>query len=143
MLQVKKLYPNAKLPTVAHPGEDLGYDLYSLHDAWVIKDQITLIHTGISCIAYNTFMEPFGLLIKERSSMALKGVFTEAGVVDAGYRGEIRVIMSTSNMTPYHVTAGDKIAQMIPLPILTGMVEEVDELPESSRGIKGFGSSGV
>lgn len=143
MLQVKKLDPNAKLPTVAHPGEDLGYDLYALHDAWVIKDQITLIHTGISCVSYNTFMEPFGLLIKERSSMALKGVFTKAGVVDAGYRGEIRVIMSTVDTTPYRITAGDKVAQMIPIPVLTGEVQEVNELAESSRGVKGFGSSGV
>jgi dUTP pyrophosphatase len=142
MLYVKKLDPRATLPTVAHPGEDLGYDLYALENVFVIKGHVTLIHTGISCAAYNTFMEPFGLLIKERSSMALKGVFTRAGVVDAGYRGEIRVLMVTSNMTPYNIMAGDKIAQMIPTLVLTGEVKEVDELAESARGIKGFGSSG-
>jgi dUTP pyrophosphatase len=143
LLRVKKLNLRASLPTVAHPGEDLGYDIFSLDDAWVIKGEITLIHTGISCIAYNTFLEPLGLLIKERSSMALRGVFTKAGVVDAGYRGEIRVIMTTENMTPYNIQAGDKIAQMIPLPVLTGSVVEVDELAESARGLCGFGSSGV
>jgi dUTP pyrophosphatase len=141
MLQVKKLDSRAILPTVAHVG-DLGYDLYAIEDAWVYKDKITLVHTGISCIALNTFHEPMGFLIKERSSMALKDVFTKAGVVDAGYRGEIRVMLTNGSLTPYFVKAGDKVAQMIPMMVLTGEVKEVDSLPGSARGESGFGSTG-
>lgn len=142
MLLVKKLDERAMLPTVAHPGEDLGYDLYALEDCWVVKGRIAVVRTGIACIAYTSDAAPLGLLIKERSSMALRGVFANAGVVDAGYRGEIMVLLSTETMTPYNVMAGDKIAQMIPLPILTGAVIEVAGLSESARGSGGFGSTG-
>jgi dUTP pyrophosphatase len=86
--------------------------------------------------------------------MASNGVFTHGGVIDAGYRGEIVVLMSAFAATqfvtagatyvgdPIKIEAGQKIAQMIPVPVLTGEVVEVDALPPSSRGENGFGSSG-
>lgn len=147
MLKVTKLDPAATLPTVAHPGEDIGYDLYALEDIFVIKGSVVKVRTGIAVAAFkeNSLfqnLEPLGLLIKDRSSMASKGVFTHGGVIDAGYRGEILVNLSTINLTPYMIVAGAKFAQMVPVPVLTAEVVEVT-LPPGSRGEKGFGSTGV
>ena len=74
--------------------------------------------------------------------MAARGVATTAGVIDAGYRGEILVLMTNLGETAVELKAGEKIAQMIPVPILTGLVEEVEILEDSARAEKGFGSSG-
>ena len=74
--------------------------------------------------------------------MALRGIAATAGVIDAGYRGEILIVMTNLGTTPVEVKAGDKIAQMIPVPVLTGHVYEVETLENSAREAKGFGSSG-
>jgi dUTP pyrophosphatase len=63
-------------------------------------------------------------------------------VIDAGYRGEILVLMTNLGAEPVELKAGDKIAQMIPVPVLTGLVQEVESLEDSARAEKGFGSSG-
>jgi dUTP pyrophosphatase len=65
-----------------------------------------------------------------------------AGVIDAGYRGEIKVVMENLGDQPVTIRAGDKIANLIPYPVLTGEVQVVEELNESSRNAGGFGSSG-
>jgi dUTP pyrophosphatase len=83
-----------------------------------------------------------GLLVRDRSSMAARGIATTGGVIDAGYRGEILVLMVNLGEVAVEVKAGEKIAQMIPVPVLTGAVEEVESLEESARAEKGFGSSG-
>lgn len=147
MLQVKKLDSNAKLPTIEHSGEDLGYDLYALEDTILLHNEPTKVRTGIAAyFAPNFFnFNEFGLLIRDRSSMASKGITVSGGVVDAGYRGEIQVILTDYTKRDdmlYLIKAGDKIAQMIPIPVYADTVEEVEELPEASRGEKGFGSSG-
>jgi len=85
---------------------------------------------------------PLGLLVRDRSSMASRGIATTGGVIDAGYRGEIMVLMTNLGESPIELKAGDKIAQMIPVPVLTGVVEDVESLEESARAEKGFGSSG-
>lgn len=160
MLLVKKLDPRAIVPTVAHPGEDVAYDLYAIEDVVLYKGLPTLVSTGIaaehhtvavksethflSSIGRNSRIDsPNGLLIRDRSSMAAKGITTSGGVIDAGYRGEIKVIL-TSGLTDLDIKAGDKIAQMIPIPVLTGIVIELvnSELSSTSREGKGFGSSG-
>jgi dUTP pyrophosphatase len=74
--------------------------------------------------------------------MASRGIATTGGVIDAGYRGEILVLMTNLGDAEIEIKAGEKIAQMIPVPVLTGAVEEVDTLEESARAEKGFGSSG-
>ena len=74
--------------------------------------------------------------------MASKGIATTAGVIDAGYRGEVQIVMTNLGESPIQINAGEKIAQMIPVPVLTGPVEEVETLEESARLAKGFGSSG-
>ena len=74
--------------------------------------------------------------------MAARGIATTGGVIDAGYRGEILVLMTNLGDVPVELKAGEKIAQMIPVPVLTGDVIEVADLEESARAAKGFGSSG-
>ncbi len=143
MLRVKFLDPSARAPVVAHPGEDLGYDLFSL-EATVLTPRSTVrVRTGIAVQASHPATGlPLGLLVRDRSSMAAKGIATTAGVIDAGYRGEILILMTNLGDDPLDIKAGEKIAQMIPIPVLTGTVEEVETLEISARAEKGFGSSG-
>ena len=143
MLRVRLLDENARLPVVAHPGEDLGYDLFAL-EATLLAPQVTVkVRTGIAVEARHPGTgAPLGLLVRDRSSMAARGIATTAGVIDAGYRGEILVLMTNLGQAPVELRAGEKIAQMIPVPVLTGPVQEVETLELSARAEKGFGSTG-
>jgi len=143
MLRVKRLEEGARLPVVAHPGEDLGYDLFALEGALLGPLATVKVRTGIAVEARNPQTgAALGLLVRDRSSMASRGIATTGGVIDAGYRGEILVLMTNLGDTTVELKAGEKIAQMIPVPVLTGGVEEVEALEESARAEKGFGSSG-
>jgi dUTP pyrophosphatase len=143
MLRVKLLEQGARLPVVAHPGEDLGYDLFALEDT-VLRPRATVrVRTGIAVEARHPETDaPLGLLVRDRSSMAARGLATTAGVIDAGYRGEIQILMTNLGEATVELKAGEKIAQMIPVPVLTGLVKEMETLEESARAEKGFGSSG-
>jgi dUTP pyrophosphatase len=143
MLRFKRLDAAARAPVVAHPGEDLGYDVFALEGALLIPHQTLRVRTGISVEARHPQTgEPLGLLVRDRSSMAARGLATTAGVIDAGYRGEVLIVMTNLGDTPVELKAGEKIAQMIPVPVLTGTIEEVESLEVSAREGKGFGSSG-
>lgn len=143
MLRVKLLEPGARLPVVAHPGEDLGYDVFSLEAALLEPHRTVRVRTGISVEARHPETGvALGLLVRDRSSMASRGIATTAGVIDAGYRGEVQIVMTNLGNTAVELKAGEKIAQMIPVPVLTGSIESVEELEESARLSKGFGSSG-
>ena len=143
MLHVKRLHPAARLPQVAHPGEDLGYDLFALEGALLAPRATVRLRTGIAVQALHPHTgAPLGLLVRDRSSMAARGLATTGGVIDAGYRGEILVLITNLADAPAELSAGDKIAQMIPVPVLTGAVHEVESLEASAREEKGFGSSG-
>lgn len=147
-LHWKKIHDKAKAPHVTHPGEDLAYDLFAAEDVTLVPGRVALVRTGIAI----QFEPPHGAIVKDRSSMAVKGIRTSAGVIDAGYRGEILVPMTLDMNAPtaadglhggYRIKAGDKIAQMIPVsPLTTFEVEEREVLKETVRGEKGFGSSG-
>jgi dUTP pyrophosphatase len=143
MLRVKKLEEGARVPVVAHPGEDLGYDLFALEDSVLGSRETVRVRTGIAVEARDAKTgAALGLLVRDRSSMAARGIATTGGVIDAGYRGEILVLMTNLGEKAVELKAGEKIAQMIPVPVLTGRVEEVESLEESARAGKGFGSSG-
>ena len=143
MLRVKLLDPAARLPVVAHPGEDLGYDVFALEAAELAPRATVRVRTGIAVEARHPATgAALGLLVRDRSSMAAKGIATTAGVIDAGYRGEILILMTNLGEVSLSIKAGEKIAQMIPVPVLTGAIEEVSSLEESLRAEKGFGSSG-
>ena len=137
MLKVKKLSPDAVLPTVAHPGEDIGYDLYSAEELTIPARGAAAVHTGIAI----EFVPPAGGIVKPRSGLAKKRLMCNAGVIDAGYRGEVIVLIENLGDQPYTIRKGDKIAQLLEHPFLAGEVTQ-GELSEAVRGAKGFGSSG-
>lgn len=141
MLKVKLLTPAAKPPTIAHPGEDLGYDIYAAETVVIPARSHHIVRTGIS-IEVAIDGRPAGALLRDKSSMAARRLALTGGVIDAGYRGEIRVLMENLGDVPVEIRAGDKIANLIPYPVLTVGVEVVQDLSESQRMAGGFGSSG-
>ncbi len=142
MLKVKLLRPGAKAPTIAHPGEDLAYDLYAAEAITIPARGHGVVLSGIAIELTSSAGEPVGALLRDRSSMAARRLALTAGVIDAGYRGEIKVLMENLGDAPAEIHAGDKIANLIPYPVLTTDVEVVDELAESKRNAGGFGSTG-
>ncbi len=143
MLRVKRLETGARLPVVAHPGEDLGYDVFALLTTTLQPRATAKVRTGIAIEARDPATgAPLGLLVRDRSSRAARGIATTGGVIDAGYRGEILIVMTNLGDQAIEINAGDKIAQMIPVHVLTGPVEDVESLEDSARAAKGFGSSG-
>ncbi|HUA98864.1 MAG TPA: hypothetical protein VMA34_11105 [Terracidiphilus sp.] len=144
MLRVKLLEPGARMPEVAHPGEDLGYDIFALEGAALEPRATVRVRTGIAVEARHPATgAALGLLVRDRSSIAARGIATTGGVIDAGYRGEILVLMTNLGEVRQQIGAGEKIAQMIPVPVLTGLVQKVESLEASARAAKGFGSSGA
>jgi dUTP diphosphatase len=137
MLKVKRLSPDAVLPTVAHPGEDIGYDLYSCEDVTIPARSAAGLHTGIAI----EFVPAAGGIVKTRSGLARRRLMCNAGVIDAGYRGEIIVLVENLGDEPYSIRKGDKIAQLLEHPFLASEVVE-GELSDAVRGAKGFGSTG-
>ena len=142
MLNVMLLHPAAKAPTVAHPGEDLGYDIFAAETVHFPARGCAIVPTGISIQVTGQNGDPMGAIIRDKSSLASRRLITTAGVIDSGYRGEIKVVMENLADTPQVIHAGDKLANLIPYPVLTGNVEVVEELAVSSRKGGGFGSSG-
>jgi dUTP diphosphatase len=142
MLKVQLLSAGAKAPTIAHPGEDLGYDLYASESVTLAAKGNAMVPTGIAIECTLRDGEPMGCLLRDRSSLASKRLAILAGVIDAGYRGEIKVVMENLGAESYTIHTGDKIANMIPHPVLTAEVELVADLTESKRKAGGFGSSG-
>jgi len=89
------------------------------------------------------FPSTHGALVEDRSGLALKGVTTLAGVIDPGYRGEIRVVVTNLGVVAIEVKPGDRIAQLRIVRRIEAEFEEVEELAEAARGAGGFGSTGV
>ena len=142
MLRCKLLRPEAKAPTIAHPGEDLGYDLYSAETVVFAPRGHAVVPTGMSIELTASDGTAMGALVRDRSSMASRRIITTAGVIDAGYRGEIKIVMENLGDTEQTIHAADKIANLLPYSVLTTAVEVVEELAESKRGAGGFGPSG-
>ena len=142
MLKLKLLVSTAKPPTVAHPGEDLGYDVYAAVEITIPGRNHGIVSTGIAIEVTDNSGRAMGALLRDKSSMAAKRLVLTGGVIDAGYRGEIRVLMENLGEAPATIHAGDKVANLIPYPVLTGEVRIVDELAESKRKAGGFGSTG-
>ena len=142
MLKVKLLSLTAKAPTIAHPGEDLGYDLFASEAVTIAARGNAVVPTGISIELTTAAGEPLGALLRDKSSMATRRLTCTGGVIDAGYRGEVRVLIENLGDAAAEIHAGDKLVNLIPYPVLTTPVEVVDELAASSRKGGGFGSSG-
>jgi dUTP pyrophosphatase len=142
MLKVKLLRPEAKAPTVAHPGEDLGYDIFAAESVTIVARGSAIVPTGISVELTSAEGKPMGALLRDKSSLAARRLIVTAGVIDSGYRGEVKVVMENLADKPAEIHAGDKIANLIPYPVLTAEVQVVHDLAGSSRAAGGFGSSG-
>ncbi|HVJ05143.1 MAG TPA: dUTP diphosphatase [Candidatus Saccharimonadales bacterium] len=142
MLKVKLLSPSAKAPTIAHPGEDLGYDLYASESVTLAPRGNAVVPTGVAIELTTELGEPLGALLRDKSSMAARRLTATGGVIDAGYRGEVRVLMENLSDAIAEIHAGDKLINLIPYPVLTTPVKVVEDLAESSRKGGGFGSSG-
>jgi dUTP pyrophosphatase len=139
MLFVKRLTTTAKLPTKAYFDEDAGYDFFSDETVTIGKNCREWIKTGIA-IAIDPAKA--GRMCP-RSGLAGKGIDLSAGVIDSGYRGEVKVLLVNNSGKDFVVNEGDKIAQMLVIPVYNDTIIEMDELPPSTRGANGFGSSGV
>lgn len=153
-MKVKKLNPEAQVPTRAEAGSN-GYDLYSIEETFIPQGKTAVIDTGIAIDLtgenYAPNLIPY-FEIKDRSGLASKGLRTGAGVVDYSYRGPIKVVIHNLNNTSmydtktdkhgYLIKKGDRIAQGI---IQLSMIQSpvvVDELTETERNAGGFGSTG-
>lgn len=133
-----RLDHNATLPTRAHDN-DLGIDLYSSETAVLRAGKVTKVHTSIAI----QFPEDIGGIIKDRSSVATKQeIFTVAGVIDPQYIGEIVVAFYNPSTEDKHFNIGDKIAQLVLVKSIPIESEEILKIHATTRGDKGFGSSG-
>ncbi len=127
----------AKMPTRAH-SSDAGFDLYARETAIVEAKDSCKFDTGV----HIEIPEGYVGFLKSKSGLNVKHGITSEGVIDAGYTGSIVVKLYNNSGYDYKVNAGDKISQLVLLPIVTPELEIADSLTDSDRGDNGFGSSG-
>lgn len=139
-LVVRRLHPDAILPVRAY-GDDAGLDLASVEERLLRPGERALVGTGLAVEippGYAGFVQP-------RSGLAARHgltVVNSPGLIDPGYRGEIRVaLLNTDESTPFHVAVGMRIAQLVVVPVAAVRIVEREELAGSERGARGFGSS--
>ena len=132
-----KLDNGAFLPTRAHE-DDAGLDIYSRETVIVSAKESTCIDTGVHIEIPRGFVG----FLKSKSGLNVKHGITSEGVIDAGYTGSIVVKLYNNSGFDYKVSKGDKISQLVILPIITPELEHLNDLDETERGNKGFGSTG-
>ncbi len=139
---VEVLITASVVPEYAHPG-DAGADLHSAEALTLEPGQRALVATGVSIALPDGFVA----FVVPRSGLAVKRGITivnSPGTVDAGYRGEIKVaLLNTDTNSSFAISVGDRIAQLIIMPVTRANFIPVEVLPGSSRGHGGFGSTGV
>ncbi len=139
---ITRLDPELPMPAYEHPG-DAGLDLRSRIDVTLAPGERTLVPTGIAIAL------PHGhaAFVLPRSGLALRaglGMVNAPGTIDAGYRGEIGVVLVNHDPElPVRIARGDRIAQLVVLPLPSVRLVEVASLPGSHRGEGGFGSTGM
>lgn len=148
---IKKLYPEVTLPSRAYPS-DVGFDLHAFlltesgrkNNLLVPPRTTRPVPTGIALEPYWE-SDPTFIMVCSRSGLASQSIFVAnaPGIVDPGYRGEIMVLLYNGSHESYYVQHGQRIAQLILTPALVPELIQADQLSESPRGEKGFGSSGV
>ena len=136
-LKVKKIHKDAKLPSYGHVG-DAGLDLFSVMGCVLKGGEARAIATGIQVAIPDGYVG----LIWDKSGISLKNIHRLAGVVDSGYRGEIKVVMTNLGTEAYSIEKGMKIAQMLIQPVSKVKVVDSEVLDDTSRGENGFGSTG-
>lgn len=136
-IKVKKLKDEAKLPRYAHPG-DVGMDLYAMETVIIKPMEHYRFFHGFAM----EFSEGNAGIIMDKSSISKAGLIHMGGVFDAGYRGEYNTHLVNLSDKPYTVEEGDKVSQLVIVPVVIVEIEEADTLSESSRGMGAFGSTG-
>ncbi len=140
-IQVVRLDPDLPLPAYAHPG-DAGADLLTTVDVTLAPGERALVPTGIAIALPDGFVA----LVHPRSGLAARhglSIVNTPGTVDAGYRGEVKVLLVNHDPTePIELRRGDRIAQLVVQRFERAAFVEVDRLPESVRGSGGYGSTG-
>ena len=137
VLPIRRLEPGATLPTRAHP-DDAGLDLYALEDQALSPGEGKVLRTGVAVAVPPGHVG----LVCDRSSLARRGLKTAGGVIDAGYRGEVGVVVWNISGAPQSVKKGERAAQLLIIPISTPAPLDSAELGDTSRGTGGFGSTG-
>lgn len=143
-IRVQRLHPAAQLPRYAHVGPfgDLAADLFAAEAVNLAPagqpGATQAVRTGLAM----ELPETHGALVEDRSGLAMRGVTTLAGVIDPGYRGELRVVLTNLSTEPHAIAPGHRIAQLRVVERLQAVFEEVDTLAEAPRGAAGFGSTG-
>ena len=132
-----KLDPGAYMPERAHPA-DAGLDLRSPVNGFVPSFGSTIIDTGV----HVEIPEGYVGMLKSKSGLNVKHGLTSEGVIDSGYTGSIVVKLYNHSSKEYLVQKGDKISQLVIMPIFTPQLEIVSRLGETDRGDNGFGSTG-
>ena len=139
-LPITRLRPDATVPERAYDG-DAGLDLASCERVELGPGERALVGTGLAV----AIPEGYAGFVQPRSGLAARhglSVVNSPGLVDSGYRGELRVVLlNTDAREPFVVEPGMRIAQLVVLPVPELELVEVDELPASERGVRGFGSS--
>lgn len=142
---VQRLLPAAQLPRYAHTGPygDLAADLFAAEAATLAPigepGSTIAVRTGLALELPSTH----GALVEDRSGLALRGVTTLAGVIDPGYRGELKVVLTNLGEEPQAIAPGHRIAQLRVVERIQASFEETDMLAETPRGQAGFGSTGT
>ena len=139
---IKKLSPEVQLPSYKTSGAS-GMDLMAfIKSSVTVKPKTSsLVPTGLSI----AFSEDYEIQIRPRSGLAAKNnisVLNTPGTIDSDYRGEIKVIVYNHGNNDFFIHNGDRIAQMILMPIVKMELEETNDLPKTIRGEGGFGSTG-
>jgi dUTP pyrophosphatase len=139
-IKVLKLHAEARVPKYAHVGAfgDLAADLYAVADVRLGAGETAAVATGVAM----EFPATHGALVEDRSGLAVRGVTTLAGVIDPGYRGELKVVMVNLSGAAVELKAGDRVAQLRIVRRIEAEFVEVSELVEAPRGAGGFGSTG-
>jgi dUTP diphosphatase len=139
-LAIRRLRDDAVLPERAYAG-DAGLDLSACERVELAPGERATVPTGLAV----AIPEGFAGFVQPRSGLAARHgltVVNSPGLVDSGYRGELRVVLlNTDAREPFVVEPGMRIAQLVVLPVPGLELVEVEELPESERGVRGFGSS--
>ncbi len=140
-VQVVRLDPDLPLPAYAHPG-DAGADLVTAVDLTLAPGERAMVPTGVAL----ALPEGFVAFVQPRSGLAARhglSIVNTPGTIDAGYRGEIKVLLVNHDRTePVELRRGDRIAQLVVQRFERASFVEVTELPDSARGSGGYGSTG-
>jgi dUTP pyrophosphatase len=140
-IKVRKLDVGAQLPRYAHVGSfgDLAADLYAVLGVTLDAGATMPVATGVAM----EFPATHGALVEDRSGLAVRGITTLAGVIDPGYRGELKIVLTNLTSEPQMVAPGHRIAQLRIVERIQATFEETDMLAEAPRGVAGFGSTGA